>query len=48
MALNQQRMEETMAYQKKKESGKTYLDEFNLAKLKGWTHKRNVRGLQAF
>ena len=48
LALNQQRIEETMAYQKKKELGKKDLYDFDLAKLKGWTHKRNVRGLYVF
>jgi hypothetical protein len=48
LALNQQRMEETMAYHKKKELGKKDLDEFDLAKLKGWAHKRNVKDLHSF
>jgi hypothetical protein len=47
LAVNQQRMEETLAYQKKKEFGKKDLDEFDLAKLKGWAHRRNVKDLQA-
>ena len=34
LAMHQQRTEETIAYQKKKEPGKKDLDEFDLAKLK--------------
>ena len=42
LAVNQQRLEETLAYQKNKELGKKDLDGFDLAKLKGWAHRRNV------
>ena len=48
LVMNQQGMEEITAYQKKKELGKIDLNEFDLAKLKGWAHKRNVRGFQVF
>lgn len=47
LAVNQQRMEETLAYQKKKDPKKD-LGEFDLEKLKGWTHKRNAKNFQAF
>ena len=48
LAVNQQRMEETLAYQKKKELGKKELDDYDLAKLKGWAHREDVKDLQAF
>ena len=37
-----------MVYKKKKEPEERDLDKFDLVKLKGWAHKRNVRDLQAF
>ena len=46
--MNQQRMEETLMYQKEKELRKKDLDRSDLAKLKGLAQKRNVKGLQAF
>ena len=47
-AMNQQRMDETFALQKKKELGKKDLGEYDLAKLKGWAHRTDVKDLQAF
>ena len=46
--MNQQRMGETLALQKKKELGKKELDDYDLAKLKGWAHRTDVKDLQAF
>ena len=48
LAVNQQRMEETLAFQKKKELGKNDLDDYDLAKLKRSTHREDVKDLQAF
>ena len=48
LAVTQQKMEETMAYQKKKELGKKDLDDYNLAKLKGGAHREDVKDLQVF
>ena len=41
-------MEETLAYQQEKELRKKALDKFDPAKLKDWSHTRNVKGLQLF
>jgi hypothetical protein len=46
--MNQQRMDETLALQKKKELGKKELDDYDLTKLKGWAHRVNVKDLQTF
>lgn len=48
LARNQQRVEDTLAYHKKKESKTKDLREFDLPKLKGWLHKRTMKDLQAF
>ena len=46
LRVNQQRREETLACQKK-DLGKK-LDDFDLSKLKGWGHRRNVKDFQVF
>ena len=48
LAVNQQRMEETLAYQKKKELRRKDVDDYDLARLKGWLHKEDVNDLQVF
>ena len=40
-------MEETLAYQKKKELGKKDLDDYFLVKLKGWLCREDTKDLQA-
>ena len=46
--MNQQRMEETLVYQKKQDTGKMDLDDDDLAKRKGWAQREDVKELHAF
>ena len=48
LTMNQQRMDKTFALHKKKELGKKDLDDYDLAKLKGWAHRTDVKDPQVF
>jgi hypothetical protein len=48
LASNQQQMEETIVYQRKKYLGRKDLYKYDLAKLTGWTYTIYVSGFQGF
>lgn len=48
LAANQQRMEDTMAFQKRKAQGKKDLNNLDKAKLKGYANVSDIRYLQSF